>query len=263
MILAETTVGHGPQPVVFFHGLFGQGKNFAGIAKAVGDLATSTMPDLPNHGASPWTTAFDYDELATILGGWLAERFDGPVALVGHSMGGKLAMRVALRYPELVSKLMVVDISPARNDVSDQFTHLVGALSRVPLEQITSRTQAEAMLADDVPDLGVRRFLLQNLRHKSEGGGVWYWAANLDLLGDSLALVLGWPPIEAVYEGPVLWVNGAGSPYVQPEHAAPMRRLFPRTVQVTIKGAGHWVHADQPERFVAVLRRFLETPTAL
>lgn len=255
MILSENSVGHGPLPLVFFHGLFGQGKNFAGIAKAVGDLATSTLPDLPNHGASPWTTEFDYDDLADLMGAWLRERFDDPVILVGHSMGGKLAMRVALRYPELISTLMVVDISPARNDVSDQFTHLIGALSRVPLEQVGSRTQAEAMLAEDVPDLGVRRFLLQNLRHK--GGGFWYWTANLDLLSDALPSVLGWPPIDAVYDGPVAWVNGADSSYVQPEHRAPMRRLFPRTVQVAIKGAGHWVHADQPERFVAVLRHVL------
>ncbi|HMR50270.1 MAG TPA: alpha/beta fold hydrolase [Arachnia sp.] len=259
MILSESTVGHGARPLVFFHGLFGQGKNFAGIAKAVGDLATSTLPDLPNHGSSPWTREFDYDELAAIMADWLSERFPEPVALVGHSMGGKLAMRVALRYPELISRLMVVDISPARNDVSDQFTHLIGALTRVPLERVASRTQAEALLAEDVPDVGVRRFLLQNLRHKGEGGGVWYWTANLDLLGDSLPLVLGWPPIDAVYDGPVAWVNGADSPYVQPEHRAPMRALFPRCVQVAIKGAGHWVHADQPERFVAVLRHFLNS----
>lgn len=256
MELHETTIGDGREPLVFLHGLFGQGRNFSRIAKSVGDLATSVLPDLPNHGSSPWTVEFDYDEQADLVADWLSRRVDSPVSLVGHSMGGKVAMRVALRHPHLISKAMVVDISPAPNDAVDQFRQLVGAMARFPLERVTSRTEAEQLLADDVPDLGVRRFLLQNLRLKD---GAWCWAANLDLLGDSLPLILGWPPITATYDGPVVWVNGAESQYVQPEHAAPMRALFPRTLQVSIKGAGHWVHADQPERFVAVLRRFLDT----
>ncbi|MDF1490362.1 alpha/beta fold hydrolase [Tessaracoccus caeni] len=259
MTLNHTSVGHGPQPLIFLHGLFGQGRNFSSIAKAVGERANSLLPDLPNHGASPWTMDFDYDEQADLVAAWLREQIDGPVALVGHSMGGKMAMRLALRHPELVSKLMVVDISPAANEAVDQFRHLVGAMTRFPLERVSSRTEAEQLLADDVPDVGVRRFLLQNLRMKD---GAWCWAANLDLLGDSLTLVMGWPPTDATYDGPVAWVNGANSDYVRPEHAAPMRALFPRTIQVAIKGAGHWVHADQPERFVAVLNHFLDTPTA-
>ena len=109
----------------------------------------------------------------------------------------------------------------------------------------------------EIPDVVVRRFLLQNLRHKGEH---WSWAANLDLLGDSLHEVGGWFAIHSVYDGPVVWVNGGRSPYVQPEHVEPMRALFPRVRQVTLKRAGHWVHADDPAAFTQVCRLFLEAP---
>lgn len=254
MRLNELVVGSGPQQVVFLHGLFGQGKNFGGIATALADLATVHLVDLPNHGLSPWTEAFDLDGQADLVASWLEESVPTPVTLIGHSLGGKIAMRLALRAPELVERLMVVDISPARNEAATSFATLVAALRRIDLDQIQSRTQADRALAHEIPDDGVRHFLLQNLRFR---GQHWSWAANLDLLGDSLHAVGGWPPLEATYDGPVLWVCGGRSPYVQPEHVAVMRRLFPRVRQITLKRADHWVHADDPASFIHICRLFL------
>lgn len=254
MKLFEVVIGSGPQQVVFLHGLFGQGKNFSSVATALSDVATCHLVDLPNHGRSPWTEEFDLDQQADEVASWIAETLDGPVALIGHSLGGKIAMRIALRHPDLVERLMVVDISPARNEAAQSFAALVAALRHLDIDHVTSRTEADRVLTDEIPDDVVRRFLLQNLRHK---GAHWSWAANLDLLGDSLHQVGGWQDIDATYEGPVFWVTGGRSPYVQPEHVPVMRALFPRMFQITLKRAGHWVHADDPEAFLVVCRRFL------
>nr|WP_231980772.1 alpha/beta hydrolase [Tessaracoccus coleopterorum] len=108
----DTVIGSGPRQVVFLHGLFGQGKNFSSVATALGDVATCHLVDLPNHGRSPWTEEFDLDGQADAVADWITETFDGPVALIGHSLGGKIGMRLALRRPELIDRLMVVDISP-------------------------------------------------------------------------------------------------------------------------------------------------------
>lgn len=252
--LHDLTIGSGEHTAVFLHGLFGQGKNFGSIATGLSDVATSHLADLPNHGKSPWTETFSLDNQADVVAGWLRERFDHPVTLIGHSLGGKIAMRVALHSPELIEKLVVVDISPARNVEAAQFVNLVAALRTLDLEKVKSRTQAETELEELIPDKTVRRFLLQNLQRKDD---VWFWLANLDLLADSLHTIGGWPAIEGTFDGPVLWVGGGRSPYIQPEHEEPMQALFPRVLQVTMKNAAHWVHADDPDTFTQILRQFL------
>lgn len=252
--LHHLTIGSGEHTAVFLHGLFGQGKNFGSIATGLSDVATSHLADLPNHGRSPWTETFSLDNQAAVVAEWLNDRFDHPVTLIGHSLGGKIAMRVALRAPELIEKLVVVDISPARNVEAAQFVNLVAALRTLDLEQLKNRTQADTDLEELIPDRTVRRFLLQNLHRKDD---VWFWLANLDLLGDSLHAVGGWPAIDGSYDGPVLWIGGGRSPYIQPEHEAPMQELFPKVRQVTMKNAAHWVHADDPDTFTEILRLFL------
>lgn len=255
MKLAVTTVGEGPHNVVFLHGLFGQGRNFVSTAKAIADIATSYLVDLPNHGRSPWTLDFTLDGQADVVRSWLEETFTDPVTLVGHSLGGKLAMRVALTSPELVKQLEVVDISPARSSAVDGFASMVAAMRNLDLDALTSRRDAEEQLGFFIPDAATRGFLLQNLRRNGEH---WSWLANLDLLGDSLNTIGGWPSIGGVYDGPVLWVAGGESDYVAPEHYAPMKALFPQAIKVTVKGAGHLVHTEEPEVFIDSLRRFLQ-----
>lgn len=247
-------VGEGALPVVFMHGLFGQGKNWHTIAKHIGDQATSRLVDMPNHGRSSWTVGFDYDEQAEIMAEWLRDNYDEPVVVVGHSMGGKVAMRVALTYPELVRGLVVVDISPARNDTVLGFTSLVAGLRSLDLDNVTNRGSADRALSDRIPNDDVRRFLLQNLQRRDDH---WSWLANLDMLGDNLHAISGWKPIEGVYEGPTLWIAGGMSDYIKPEHDAPMREYFPLVRSITLKRGGHWIHSEDPESFVMTLRTFL------
>ena len=255
-------IGDAGSRVVFLHGLFGQGRNWTQIGKALA-LPERTHPhrvllvDLPHHGRSGWADDFDYLRIADQVAGLLST--DDPVALVGHSLGGKVAMVLALRHPELVERLCVVDVSPVAYDSLSQFQRYVVAMRGLDLEALTGRDEADAALTDAVPDPTVRAFLLQNLRRDGDG---WRWQMNLDVLGDDLSVIGSWPEDQlagtAAYDGPVLWLAGAGSDYGRPEYAAAMDRWFPRNRLVTVKGAGHWVHTERQDVFLEVLRHFVD-----
>jgi len=254
--LHTTTYGERGSLVAFCHGLFGQGKNWTQIGKVLTADHRVLLVDMPHHGRSAWAEEFDYldaaDQVAGLLDG------DDPVALVGHSMGGKIAMLVALRHPELVERLCVVDVSPVQYHHTDEFTGYISAMQTLDLDRLERRGDADEALADAVPNTTVRGFLLQNLRRD---GDTWAWQLNLDVLGRDLERLGDWPADRlddtASYDGPVLWVAGETSHYVKDEYAEAMDRLFPKNRRVTIKGAGHWVHSEQPEVFAEVLRRFV------
>jgi len=255
--LHATLVGEGRPTLLFLHGLFGQGRNWTGVAKALEPQATSLLLDLPDHGHSPWSEYFGYADMADAVAHDLTERLGSAAALtiVGHSMGGKVAMVLALRHPELVKGLVVVDIAPDDSSHGYGFGHIVHALRDLELDEVASRTQASEIIAEEVPDPGVRDFLLANLRrHKKQ----WRWQMNLDLLGDSLPQISGWPDeVAGRYDGPVLWIRGERSEYVREEHFARMMAFFPRAALLTVPGAGHWVHTDAPDAVVEGIRAFL------
>jgi len=258
--LASTTYGERGPRVVLLHGLFGQGRNFTGVAKALADEARVTLVDLPDHGRSPWSDDFSYEGMADRVADFLAGMAPGERwTVVGHSMGGKVAMLVALRRPDLVERLCVVDVAPVPTPAVSSFGAYVAAMRQVDLDTLTDRAAADQVVATSVPDPVVRGFLLQNLRRDGSGERArWRWQMNLALLGDRLPEIAGWPdgPFPT-YDGPVLWLAGVDSDYVLPAYAPTMRALFPRVRLVRVKNAGHWVHADQPAVFVAALRRFL------
>jgi pimeloyl-ACP methyl ester carboxylesterase len=254
--LHTTSYGDHGSPVVFLHGLFGQGRNWTQIAKALAPDHRTLLVDLPHHGRSPWHEEFDFVDIADQVAGLLSA--DDPVALVGHSMGGKVAMVLALRHPGLVARLCVVDVSPVHYERAGDFERYIDAMQGIDLGALERRSDADEALEDAVPSATVRGFLLQNLRREGES---WRWQVNLDVLGADLAEVAGWPEEQlaglAPYAGPVLWIAGARSDYVLDEYAPAMDRWFPHTRRVTIKNAGHWVHSEQPEVFVQVLQQFL------
>jgi pimeloyl-ACP methyl ester carboxylesterase len=268
--LASRTTGESGPRVVFVHGLFGQGKNWTTIAKGLADNHRVTLLDLPNHGHSPWTDRVDYLDMAELVATEL-EQFGEPVTLVGHSMGGKVAMQLSLRRPELLRALVVVDIAPVeyplqggRTDDEDEeaspFGAYIDAMQAMDLDALTSRDDADKALRDAVPSRMVRSFLLQSLVREGLGAdGGWRWRLNLDLLDRDLGELRGFPdpPPGASFDGPVLWIAGANSTYVLPEDRPHMDALFPSTRLVKIKNAGHWVHSEQPEIFLETLRRFL------
>lgn len=252
--LHHVVLGDGEQPVVFIHGLFGQGKNFTTIAKGLADVATSYLVDLPNHGQSPWTDEFDMADQAELVADQLAS-LPHPAALIAHSLGGKLAMLVALQRPELIERLMVVDMVPTETRATRDVAPLAAAMQGLDVRSLTSRRDADQQLADQIPDAGTRGFLLQSLVRDETNG--WRWAFNLDLLSESLPAISGWPAAQGTYTGPTLFVGGETSPYRVREHRDEIKRYFPGATVTTIKGASHWVHADTPEVFTATARAFI------
>jgi pimeloyl-ACP methyl ester carboxylesterase len=270
--LAARTVGEAGPRVVFVHGLFGQGKNWTTIARGLADRHRVTLLDLPNHGHSPWTDRVDYLDMAELVAAEL-EKLGEPVTLVGHSMGGKVAMQLALRRPELLRALVVVDVAPVdypesggRTDDLDEesspFADYIAAMRTIDLETLQTRDDADHALRGAVPSRMVRSFLLQSLQREGTHG--WRWRLNLPALARDLGQLRGFPepPPGATFEGPVLWVAGANSHYVLPRDRERMDALFPATRLVRIKNAGHWVHSEQPEVFLETVRRFLDAVEA-
>jgi pimeloyl-ACP methyl ester carboxylesterase len=265
--LWTTAVGRAGPRVAFLHGLFGQGRNWTQIAKALagpdGSGARCLLIDLPDHGRSPWTDEFSYETYAGRVASTLEVAAPGePWVLVGHSLGGKVAMVTTLTHPGLVRSLVVVDIAPKDYGDLDRFVHYIEAMRALPLEDLTGRADAEQRFARVEPDPAVRGFLLQNLRRQ---GTAWSWRANLDLLARDAARgsesrIADFPDLGApAYEGPVVWLVGGDSSYVKDADTAQMRALFPRARPVVVKGVGHWVHSEAPEVVTETLRRVLRS----
>jgi esterase len=264
-VLYSTQLGSTGPRVVFLHGLFGQGKNWTTIAKGLSDAARVTLVDLPNHGQSPWTNYFSYPEMTDQVAQLLRARGGNDQwAVIGHSMGGKVAMTLALLNPELVERLCVVDVSPVPSREIHEFQTFIHGMQSIDLETLPDRRQADAQLAGYVSDPAIRSFLLQNLRRdQADTDNGWRWQLNLEMLRDHLGEMGGWPDLGAPpYKGPVLWLAGARSGYIRREYTAAMRVHFPRVQLVKIKGAGHWVHSEQPAVFLSIIRRFLGLQTA-
>lgn len=251
MILNAIQSGEGP-PVAFLHGLFGAARNFGYLQRALSPRFRVIALDMRNHGASPHAPDMRYATLAADVLETLDSLSALPCALIGHSMGGKAAMVAALQRPEAVARLLVSDIAPVAYQHGN--TDIARALRALPLSPSLTRAQADATLADAVQDASVRAFLLQNLRFGAHPS----WRIGLDEIAAAIPDLEGWAPIEGTFTGPAVFVTGALSGYVQDTDRPVIRTLFPRARFVTIKGAGHWIHADNPAGFQSVVEAFLQ-----
>ena len=252
MILALTEEGDGP-PLILLHGLFGAGQNWGGIRRALVSRYRVLTPDLRNHGASPHAAAMDYAAMAADI----AETMDAAgvprAAVLGHSMGGKVAMLLALVQPGRVERLIVADIAPVR--YRPALRGYVEAMQAMPLRSGMTRKEADAHLAATIPEAGIRAFLLQSLRFETNPPA---WRLGLAELAAAMPTIEDFAsPPGARYDGAVLVMAGERSDYIRPEHHAVFRALFPRAAFTTIPNAGHWVHAENPRAFLAALEPFL------
>lgn len=246
-------------PVVILHGLYGAKRNWGSIAARLAARRRVLTVDLRNHGESPWDARHDYPALAADVARLIETRLGGPADVLGHSMGGKAAMVLALSRPELVSRLVVVDIAPAPSPGTAAVAPAV--LRAVPLAGLARRTEVEEALAAAIPDPAVRAFLAANVRAgPGPGCGGLAWTINLEALDRHFADILSFPEIAGgvAFTKPALFIAGGSSDYLRPEHRPAIDRLFPNAVVETIPGAGHWVHAEAPAAFLAVLERFLD-----
>lgn len=257
LLLNAAEYGSGP-PLAILHGLFGSGRNWNSIAKRLGAHRRIIAFDLRNHGASPWAATMEYAEMVEDVRASLAALGCRRCTLLGHSMGGKVATLAALRDPGSVERLVVADIAP----VAYRPHHLgmVRAMRGLDLAGIGAgigrRAEADARLAAAVPDPAERGFLLQNLMFES---GAARWRVNLEAIERAMPALVGFPPLPpgTVYDGPALFVGGGRSDYLRPEHEPEIRRLFPNARIARIAGAGHWLHAEQPQAFLDLVEEFL------
>jgi pimeloyl-ACP methyl ester carboxylesterase len=252
MQLAYAEAGAGP-PVCLLHGLFGRRQNLGLLTRRLAASRRVISMDLRNHGASPHAPDMAYRTMAADVLDTLRSAEALPASLLGHSMGGKVAMLTALAYPEQVTRLIVADIAPVAASHGNR--QIVAALAALPLSPGLSRRDADALLARHVEDAGTRAFLLQTL----EFGPVPAWKIGLAEIAAGMADIEGWPatPPGQQFTGPALFIRGADSDYL-PESAMPaIRTLFPAARLETIKRAGHWLHADQPEAFAGLVETFL------
>jgi esterase len=251
--LAATEYGEGP-PVAILHGLFGSGRNWRSIAQQLAANHRVLAFDLRNHGGSPWAANMSYGEMAEDLRASLRARGIDQAALLGHSMGGKVAMLAALLHPEEIDRLVVVDIAPAPNPPT--ILAFVRAMRAVDLQGITRRSEVDARLTKAIPDAAERAFLLQNL---IVDDGKARWRLNLEAIEGNFPQILGFPELPAgtAYRGPTLFVGGGRSDFIRGEHEPTIRRLFPLARITRIQGAGHWIHAEQPQAFLESVGPFL------
>ena len=250
MKLNVIEMGEG-SPVLLLHGLFGAGRNWGGIQKRLAQRHRVLAPDLRNHGESPHASAMGYAAMAEDIAELIAARGLRAPAVLGHSMGGKVAMTLALRHGPMVGRLVVADIAPVKYPPS--LRGYIAAMRAIPLKEGLTRKEADAQLEATIPEAGIRAFLLQSLDLTRD---VPAWKLGLAELAAAM------PDIEDFsetgrYEGPTLVLAGAQSRYIRPENHELFRRLFPQARFAVVEKAGHWLHADNPHGFLVELEPFL------
>lgn len=234
-------------PLLIAHGLFGSARNWGVIAKRLSDRGQVFVVDMRNHGDSFRANSQTYRDMA----GDLAEMMSGEFDLLGHSMGGKAAMVMALENPGQLRRLIIADIAPVA--YSHTQVHLIEAMRGMDLSGIEKRSDADEILTGSIDEPGIRAFLLQSLDVKEKR-----WKLNLDVLEQEMDHIIGFPDVSGVFEGPSLFLSGAASDYVLPDHRPAIKGLFPKARFAKIPDAGHWLHAEKPREFEAAVRVFLD-----
>ena len=250
-MLNTVEFGEGDVPLIIVHGLFGSARNWRVLQKRLSAERRVVAVDLRNHGDSFWDADNSYEALAADLAEVITAN-GGVADVLGHSMGGKAAMVLALTRPELLRKLIVADIAPVA------YTHTqaghIGAMKSVDMSVVTRRIEADKQLATQVPNAPLRAFFLQSIELAD---GSARWKLNLEALGTEMPKIMGFPALNATFDGPTLMLHGGLSDYVKPEARPEILRLFPRAEFAEIEGAGHWLHAEKPREFQAAVAQFL------
>jgi pimeloyl-ACP methyl ester carboxylesterase len=238
-------------PLVMLHGLFGRAANFGSVQARLAERRRVVALDLRGHGNSPHATPIDYPTMAADVAETLRSLEAWPCALLGHSMGGKVAMTLALTDPRAVAALVVADIAPV--SYPSHFGAFAAAMLALDLVPGLTRPAADASLKDAIPQDSVRRFLMQNLRLGAQPA----WTCDLSAIAAALPVIEAWPDPPGTYLGRCLFLTGGQSHYVRPQARPLIARLFPQSRLVALRRAGHWLHAEDPDGFVATVEGFL------
>lgn len=255
--LADSSLSSSP-PVIVLHGLFGSARNWQTFAKNLSAEFTVFTLDLRNHGSSPHCDEMNYPDMACDVIRFLDDHQIETADVIGHSMGGKTAMTLALNFPKRVRRLAIVDIAPV--SYSHNYEQLLGKLRGLNLDEIRRRSDANRMLREAIDDDELRLFLLQNLVVKAGEPAVW--RINLNAIRQHVNHLVQYTPDDSsiTFDGPTSLIRGELSDYVQDAHFPIIRRLFPMVQFHTIDGAGHWPHAQNAVDFLSCIRKILSAP---
>ena len=235
-------------PVMIVHGLYGSGRNWGVIAKRLSDQFFVITVDLRNHGDSPWLDTHNYHVMADDLVEVINSLNIKP-NVIGHSMGGKAAMVLALKRPNLVRNLIIADIAPVKYE-HDQ-SQFIEAMQKVDLSKVEKRSDATLALSKFVEDKSLQNFFTQSLDIKAKR-----WKLNLKVLRSEMSEILSFPKIESEFSGHSLFLKGEKSDYIKSEHRKLIKSLFTKARFPTFKEAGHWLHAEKPREFESAARLF-------
>jgi len=242
-------------PLVIVHGLFGISDNWVTIGKQLSGEFRVIIPDLRNHGRSPWSPVFNFSSMEEDILELIEEETSGPVLLMGHSLGGRITINIALHHPEMIRRLVVVDISLRKYPPQSIHLQLIHAMQQLDLSSIRTRSEAGRKLGELIPSKRLRQFLLKNLYWQEKG--VLGWRLNLPVINESLPAIFEDGDVPGVFPGPALFVRGGKSDYITDADLPAIQQRFPGSIVRTIKGASHWVHADHPGEFLRVVNDFL------
>lgn len=265
MILNYRKFGSG-YPLIILHGLYGSGDNWLSIGKELSGICEVFLLDLRNHGSSPHADLHDYEVMMTDLKEFFEQQEIRTAILLGHSMGGKVAMRFAMEYPAMVSKLVIADVSPGSyvsegiNDHVKGHIKIISAMMDVDFSLAEGLADVEKQLSEHLDDERLRKFLLKSL--KKNDNHLYEWKLNLPILRKNLYNIAGGLDLDLLKNSklnsfPVLFIRGEDSDYIGESDGALIKSIFPLSNMLTIKNAGHWLHAEQPELFARAVKRFI------
>jgi esterase len=240
-------------PLIIIHGLLGSSDNWVTISKSFAEHFSVFMIDLRNHGRSAHSEEFSVNAMMNDLLEFMKDQQLNSAAILGHSLGGWVAMNFAIRFPEKVDKLIVVDFAPKKYQ-----NNLIGFLKWLlnwDISRIKSLREADQQLEEILKEPAVRGFIMKNLKRNKKGG--FEWKPNLKAIYDNLNQVSGFLNENQIFGKPALFIRGGNSDYINPPDESLIKEHFPNVTIRTISGAGHWVHADNPDEFVRVVNQFL------
>ena len=254
LALFSRKVGETGADFVVLHGLFGSGKNWRTFARSLEDNFQVWTLDARNHGDSPHADLMSYQEMAEDVVRFFDENELENVILLGHSMGGKTAMQIALQFPERVAALIVVDIAPVLYDNQHEQFKLIEAMRELCLPNNMSRSDIEKKLVLKIPEKRLLSFLMTNLICKNKQ---FQWCIGLEQIAAGMQELLNYPELKTVYKGPVQFIGGGNSVYLKSEYHWLVRKYFPESRIKMLKNCGHWLHVEQPYAFQKTVNEFL------
>ena len=253
--LYSRKVGENGPDFVVLHGLFGSGKNWRSFAGSLEDDFQVWTLDARNHGDSPHADSMSYQQMAEDVARFFAENELKNVILLGHSMGGKTAMQLALQFPDRIAALIVVDIAPVCYDHLHKQLKLIEAMQELHLAAEMSRSEIEKKLALKIPEKRLLSFLMTNLNRQN---GQFQWRIGLEQIAAGMPDLLNYPELKSVFKGPVQFIGGENSAYLKFEYHALIRKYFPESRITMLENCGHWLHVEQPAAFQKTVNEFLQ-----